>query len=385
MATALYGLAEPSHSSIARLVCCRAADSSVFSLTTISFQEWRAFCFPGKYARGDWPPGDEHIVWDQGLRFMLTMTNLLAKFLSGAIALLLLVGCAGQAVAPQAVVEVQSEVVEPAKPVEVDFCDPEQGAPFSYRKKVAVLATELLQPQDAGDLPGLTARWSELLQQRLNESGRLLVVNASDQHLHSGPLQQEWIVALANRLDVQFVVAVRFHNLHTSRNQFGVGRYTIPSLRMRRQVDAELMIFDGLYGTQIASVFYATQAEGSESEVINLARSPLLRGAFITTPLGEALNSVLNAEVEQGLKKLACLPLMARVTKVVGDSLYISTSGAALIRPGDILQLFRLSGQIESRLGAVEVIKVFPESAVAVYKGEGGAPKYSEGLRVRAW
>lgn len=317
---------------------------------------------------------------------MSTMTTSLSKLLSGgAIALLLLVGCAGQAVAPEAVVEAKSEGVEPIKSAVIDFCNPEQGAPFSYRKKVAVLATEPLQPQDASDLPGLAVGWSELLQQRLSESGRLLMVNASDQHLHTGALQQEWIVALANRLDVQFVMAVRFHNLHTSRNQFGVGSYTIPSLWMRRQIDAELMIFDGLYGTQIASIFYAAQAEGSESEVINSARSPLLRGAFITTPLGEALNSVLNAEVEHGLKKLACLPLMARVIKVSGDNLYISTSGAALIHPGDTLQLFRLSGQVESRLGAVEIIKVFPESAVAVYKGQGGAPKFSEGLRVRAW
>lgn len=316
---------------------------------------------------------------------MSTMTNSISKTLLGAVALLLFVGCSGQTVKPEAAVEVKTEVVESAKPAVVDFCNPEQGAPFSYRKKVAVLAADLRNPQDARDLPGLDVAWSELLQQRLDENGRLLVVDASDQHLYYGERQREWIMSLAKRLDVQFVMAVRFHNLHTIRNQFGAGDYAIPLPWLRRQIDAELMIFDGYYGTQIATIFHSAQAKGREQGVVNMGNHPLLRGEFLDTPLGTALNSVLSAEVEDGVKKLACLPLMARVIKVSGDNFYINSRGATLLRPGDTLQLFRLSGQIESRLGPVEIVRVFPESAVGVYRGSGGAPSFSEGLRVRAW
>jgi hypothetical protein len=146
-----------------------------------------------------------------------------------------------------------------------------------------------------------------------------------------------------------------------------------------------MMIFDGYYGTQMASIFHGARIQGEVQDVTNTANRPLLRGAFLDTSLGQALSSVLNAEAEDGLKKLACLPLMARVIEVSGGNFYISTPGAALIRPGDTLQLFRLSGRIESRLGPLEIVRVFPESAVGVYTGSGAAPGFSEGLRVRAW
>ncbi len=318
---------------------------------------------------------------------MSTMTNQRSKTVLAAIALLLIVGCSVQAVKPATEAAAVEAVPTPAPVVikPIDFCAPEQGAPFSYRKKVAILAADLRNPLDARDLPGLDITWSQLLQQRLNESGRLLAVDASDQHLHIGARQQEWIISLANRLDVQFVIAVRFHSLHTIRKQFGVGELSIPLPWMKRQIEAELIIFDGYYGTQIATVTHSALAEGDEKELVNPVNQPVLRGAFLDTPLGESMNTVLSSEVDDGLKKLACLPLMARVIKVMGDNVYISTRGASLIHPGDTLQLFRASGQIESRLGPIEIIKVYPESAVGVYKGEGSAPSFSERLRVRAW
>ena len=310
---------------------------------------------------------------------MSAMGHLIAKVLSTAIALLLVAGCTGHRIVPDV------QVVESSGALQNNFCTPQQGVPSVYRKKVAVLATELLTPQNANDLPGLSVAWSERLQQRLGESGHLLVTSASGQRLHSGERQQEWIVSLAKRLEVQFIVVVRFQNLHAVRNQFGVGNYAVASRWMKRQIDAELMIFDGVYGHQIASINHGALAEGSESEVFNTARIPLLRGPFLDTPLGSALAAILNAEVESGLKQLACLPMVARVAKIVGDNIYMNTNVTALVRPGDTLQLFRLSGQTERHLGAVEILKVFPESAVGIYKGEGGIPTFSEGLRVREW
>ncbi len=267
----------------------------------------------------------------------------------------------------------------------VDICAPEQGSPFFYRKKVAVLAASLRNPQNAADLPELGVAWSESLQQRLTDSGRLLVVDASDQHLYSGEQQREWVVDLAKRLDVQFIIAVRFHNLHVSQTQFGVGSYSVALPKAQRQIDAELLIFDGYYGSKIASFSYNARATGSESEIVNPAQQPVLKGAFLGSPVGKAMISMLSSQVDDALDSVACLPLMERVLKVNGQHIHISANGASLIRPGEILQLFRRHGNLETQIGPIEIIRVFPASVIGVYTGEGDAPESNLGLNVRAW
>lgn len=305
------------------------------------------------------------------------MTKLMWKTFS-CVAVLLLAGCG--------VVWMEKPAADVAKPTgRVNVCAPELGPPFSYRKKVAVLAADILNAQDASDLPNLDNVWSQLLQQRLRDSGRLLVTDASDQHLYSGERQREWIVSLAKRLDVQFVVVPRFHNLHSSRAQIGSGEYVLSSLRAQRNIDTELLIFDGYHGGQIASISQSAQAEGSAGGVINPAGQPVLRGAFLETPLGQAMDSVLAAQVDGGVTEVACLPLMARVQKVMGGKFYIGTRAGSLLHPGDTLQLFRARGDGEAHLGAIEISEVYPESAVGIYRGEGNVPPFSDGLYVRAW
>ena len=304
------------------------------------------------------------------------MEKLVLKGIFCLAALTLFVACSSQKVQ-----KVESEEVRHGEAA--GFCSPEQGPPFSYRKKVAVLAAEVRDPQR--DLPALDVAWSDVLQKRLADSGRLLVVDASKQHIHSGDMQREWIIDLASRLDVQFVIAVKFHSLHVSQRQIGGGIYTINLPGARRQIDAELVIFDGYSGAKIARTFHSANAKGLAKNIVNQAHQPVLRGAFFDSLLGEAMALVLASQVEEGLGKLACLPLMARVVNVSGHELRISTGGASFIRPGESLQLFRRYGMVESRLGPVDIVRVLPESIIAVYRGEGNAPVFSKGLFVRAW
>jgi len=311
------------------------------------------------------------------MKYMVAMTKLILKAAFCVGALVSFAGCSGQ--------QVKSKVEIKPGANATELCSPEQGAPFSYRKKVAVLAADVRDPLDANDLPGLDVAWSEALQQRLSDSGRLLVVDASDQHLHKGERQRDWIVALAQRLDVQFVIAVQFHNLHVSRTQLGFGNYAIRLPRVRRQIEAELLVFDGYTGTQIARFLHSAHVKGREQGVVNPAHQPVLKGIFLTTPTGGAMASVLSSQVDDGLGQLACLPLMARVIKITGYDIHIATRGASLVRPGDKLQLFRRSGTTETPLGPVEIVRVFPESAVAVYRSEGETPRFSQGLLVRSW
>lgn len=308
---------------------------------------------------------------------MVAMTKLILKTVFCVIALASFAGCSGQKLKSEDGVKPGADVVE--------LCSPEQGAPFSYRKKVAVLAADIRNPNDATDLPALDVAWSETLQQRFSESGRLLVVDASDQHLHSGERQSDWLVALAQRLNVQFVIVAQFHNLHVSRAQLGSGDYAIRLPGAQRQIDAELLVFDGYTGKKIASYSQSAHAEGSERGIVNPRHQPVMKGAFLAAPIGEAMTEVLSSQVEEGLDGLACMPLMERVIKITGPDIHIGTRGASLVRPGEIMQLFRRSGTSEIHIGPIEIVRVFPESAIGVFRGKGDAPRYGQGLFVRAW
>ena len=221
---------------------------------------------------------------------MVVMTKIKLKWLISVVVLVSFAGCSvwGE--------KVETEVK--AASARGELCAAELGAPFSYRKKVAVLAADVRNLQDATDLASLDVAWSEALQQRFSDSGRLLVVNASDQHLYTGERQREWIIALAQRLDVQFVIVTRFNNLHVSRSQIGSGEYAIKWPWAQRQIDAELLIFDGYSGAQMAKFSHSANAKGMEQDVVNLGHQPVLQGGFLTSALGKAMTFVLAAQVE---------------------------------------------------------------------------------------
>ncbi len=264
-----------------------------------------------------------------------------------------------------------------------DMCAPENGAPFSYRKKVAILAADIRDPQQ--DLPALDVAWSEALQRHVGASQRLLVSDASTHHLYEGPQQREWVMTLARQLDVQFIIAVRLRNLHLQRTHLGSGNYSIPLPRATRQLDIELLIFDGYYGNLLTRFAHTAHIAGMRQNIINPPHQPVLRGSFMTTTLGRAMTQILTAQTNDMLAALACLPLMERVFKVSGHRVYLSSHAASLIRPGDSLQLFYQQGPVETHLGPVKISTISPESAIAIYQGESPPPPFAPGLRVRAW
>lgn len=295
--------------------------------------------------------------------------------LMGVLLLAVLAGCSTQ--------PVSDDVAAVDSPGAI--CAPDQGPPFSYRKQLVVLAATLDDPAHAADLARFEQLWSQRLQQRLRDSGRVLVADASDAHLHQGEHQDEWLRQLAQRYSAQFIVVPRFHSLYASRSRFGVGDYAVDSPRVQRQIDAELLIYDGYSGARLDAFSQIGRAEGGQTAVINPAGQPVLSGAFFDTPLGRVMSAVLDAQVADSLEALACLPLMARVTGISAGELHIDAGAASGVRPGHTLRLFRRSGAGETRLGLVEIVRVFPGSVVGVYRGEEGVPRSAEGLVVRAW
>jgi len=322
------------------------------------------------------------------------MQTLIAKMAFCCAVLILVSSCASTESIPEEVLaaEAGAEAVaeieaapEPAPVPMIEMCSPEQNVAFTFRKKVAVLAAGISHPQSAQDLLGLEVAWSESLQKAYSESGRLLAVDASDVHLYIGEGQREWVIELATKLNVQFLVVVNFNNLHVNRKQFGIGEYSVPLPIMRRDIDTEVFVFDGYSGTRMARFTYGAFARGFEYGVVNPKRQPVMMGAFFNTPLGRAMEGLLVSQAQETVDWLACIPLMERVSRVSGNTLYVRATGASMLRPGDSLQLFRRRGELDSHLGPVDIVKVFPDSVVAVYKGTGTMPSSALGLRVRAW
>lgn len=309
----------------------------------------------------------------------MVKTTLISKLSGSVLALLLLNACSGGATKDVEENPALSSIMG------AELCDPALGAPFSYRKKIAVLATDVRDLQEASDLAGLHVAWSQAIQQKLEATGQLLTVDSSDQHLHVGMHQSEWIANLAMRQDAQFVVAVRFENLHVSRSQLGSGNYAITLPGAQRQIDAELSVFDGYSGTRMARFFYTAEVKGFEGDVVNPVGQPVMKGAFLDTELGEAMARIATEQVENVRTHMACLPMVARVAKVVGDEIHVQLPGTVGVRPGEVLQLFRRMGKVDAHLGPVEVLRVFPEAVVAAYRGEGRAPGFNSGMIVRAW
>lgn len=323
---------------------------------------------------------------------MANSTTLFRQFFA-ALLVVVVVGCASKepreearSIIPENVVVeeepmVEEEVVEPISAA--DFCSPDQGAPFSYRKKVAVLAAQVRDPQQ--DLTSLDVEWSKALQRHLKSTSRLIVVDASMEHLHMGSSQAEWIMELAKRLDVQFIISPRLLDLQAKGKSFGSGAYQISLRDAERRVDAELVIYDGYTGLEKANFSHDAKITGTRKTVMNHMHQPVLRSGFRETLLGQAMIWILESQTEESVNEFACMPLMERVAKVSGREIYISAGWKSMIRPGEVLQLFRRRGMLETRLGPVEVVRVLPEAVVAVYRGEGEVPRFSSGLLVRAW
>ncbi len=306
-------------------------------------------------------------------------TTLLLKLSALCSVMVMLYGCSG------GVVKTGSGMGASAELVEAGLCDPELGAPFSYRKKIAILAADISDLQQASDMPGLDVAWSRNMQQQLEATGRFIPVDASNQRLHVGEAQQEWIKSLAEKIDAQFIIAIDFENLHVSRSQMGSGNYAIALPGMRRQLNVAMSIYDGYSGGRMTGFAYGAQVSGFEGDVINPQGQPVLKGQFLESELGTALAEIMSNQVADIEAQMACLPLMARVSKFMSGEIYVDLPGAAGVMPGDTLHLFRQFGKVDTPLGPVEVVRVFPESLVVVAKGGEPSLSYSPGMLVRAW
>jgi hypothetical protein len=268
-------------------------------------------------------------------------------------------------------------------------CSPQQGNPFAMRKKVLVLALPVQKPIEAVDLPGLASAWSNALQQRMQKSDRYLIRNGSNHAINPNDDLRKQITALAQQYDAQIVIAGQITSLGMHHGRIGLG--SLGSLPQpfgdMRVIETELDVYDGHTGTRLKRLQHETDIQG---EVKNTSGSTL-RGDFFRIPLGIAVNSLLERQMEDLQDELACLPLQARIVLTAEKEVHIDAGYTSNMKPGDRLRILQREGfpssegvQSEKTVGHLVIKKVHPETAVGQVEGE-DQPDWKLNGFIRAW
>jgi hypothetical protein len=268
-------------------------------------------------------------------------------------------------------------------------CSPQQGNPFAMRKKVLVLALPVQKPLEAVDLPGLSTAWSIALQQRLQKSDRYLLRNGSHHAINPNDDLRKQITTLAQQYDAQIVIGGQITSLGMHHGRIGLG--SLGSLPQpfgdMRVIETELDVYDGQTGTRLKRLQHETDIQG---EVKNTSGSTL-RGDFFRIPLGIAVNSLLERQMEDLQDELACLPLQARIVLTAEKEVHIDAGFTSNMKPGDRLRILQREGfpsseglQSEKTVGHLVIKQVYPETAVGQVEGE-DQPDWKLNGFVRAW
>jgi hypothetical protein len=265
-------------------------------------------------------------------------------------------------------------------------CSPLQGNPFAMRKKVLVLALPVQKPLEAVDLPGLSTAWSNALQQRMQKSDRYLIRNGSNHAINPNEDLRKQITTLAEKYDAQIVIAGQITSLGMHQGRIGLGSLPQPFGDMR-VIEAELDVYDGQTGTRLKRLQHETDIQG---EVKNTSGSTL-RGDFFRIPLGIAVNTLLERQMEDLQDELACLPLQARIVLTAQKEVHIDAGYTSNMKPGDRLRILQREGfpsseglQSEKTVGHLVIKQVYPETAVGQVEGE-DQPDWKLNGFVRAW
>lgn len=285
--------------------------------------------------------------------------------------------------------ELAEQARQAARPSSI--CSAAPGSPFAFKKKIAVLNMPLTRPTSAADLPGISSQWSNALQQQLNASQRFLVRDGSRYQLDPGSALRQQLATLAQQLDAQFIIAGRIESLHTSRGQLTLGPLKPLPLphQDKRLVVTAIDIFDGGTGSLIKTLSYEDEVQGSIDN-----RGTTLQRDFFTTPFGAAIGKMLERQREDIEDELACLPMQARIVRMLRHEAQIDAGFSSNIVPGDRLKIYRSLGNTnissiqvnrgEEMLGELLIRKVFPESSSGHIDGPVSAELESGGY-VRAW
>lgn len=238
-----------------------------------------------------------------------------------------------------------------------------QGGGYAngYRRSLAVTNFYLQTPEEAkmGDLFDISEKLPQELLRRLQGQRHLRMLDASQYQMYNsldtiptsisdrGTLTNA--VEASNRLGAQYVLSGVIREMGMEHPELAgerpffdglVERVRYQDERFARRFAVDLYIHDGFSGTLVATHHFET---GGNWNINRLQKVGFASPAFWNTDYGQHIDALIEQMVSGLEDEIGCQPFMARITRTDGKKLYIDTGADAGLKPGDTLNVYRLS------------------------------------------
>ena len=248
------------------------------------------------------------------------------------------------------------------------------GCGADYRYRALVASFPVLSPVQLSDVPRFPQMLQSEIARRMEQAGHFLSQisgNEAAYPIQPGQFQSqwnpEWIRDLARRYGAQFVVggALLDAGVEGERYALTYGSDVRPGERKQefnfplldffkpgikatpsaRRFEMDVLIFDGISGTQIGQHRVAGNATGSVLSGAEVVLDPTV-GAdtqrFFASDFGRLVNSKLDEVVQALGRDVQCAPFSARVIRLAPGRVYLDAGSSSKLVVGDRLQVLHL-------------------------------------------
>lgn len=257
--------------------------------------------------------------------------------------------------------------------------------PTKLRKRIAATWFPVVDSLQAQDLDNPSKGLPEAILKRMEASGGYIV--PMDIRIPALPevVTHESIKGVASLMRSQFVLSGKIVNTSVTTGSWFLGKD-------ERQLELELILYDGFTGARIARHVLTEAAKG---KVLIGREIPFGSQSFLTTDTGRAFDRLIERAALIIDRELSCIPFSATVMKVEGDRVYIDAGNLARLSPGDSLVIYasvgptinapdgQILGVTEEAINSVSVIQTQPNFSIAVIDNRTNKQTVRSGDRAR--
>lgn len=283
----------------------------------------------------------------------------------------------------------------------------------NYKKKVAVTTFPVIHSEHILDIPRANYEFAEILAKNLYENQNFIVRDVEEVNIFENypnapypmaprvdELQDNLgVVYLAEKIDAQFIISgvIQDFNFHESNDTARINPFNfLSTFPHERSFWVEMFIYDGLTGEVIYRHEYKNKARG---KVYFPYITHMNSDEFLSSDIGEVVNEMIMTQVHDIDTKLSCLPLVEKILRVDGETVYFNAGALQNIHVGDTLLVYnaadkytrsvyyqntRLRGYIEKPKSILTVQKVQPLFSTGVLDIKNNGEIYPLDI-VRSW
>lgn len=231
----------------------------------------------------------------------------------------------------------------------------------NYQRSAALTSFYLEDPQSAsfGGFYNISQALPADLSRRLSSYQQVKALDASGFQIYTSPKTiptsvttegtLTTAISASGQLGVQYVVSGVIRDISMARpdllrtkSYFGQVKDKMEhgDNRFERRFQMDIYVHDGFSGSLVYSQRYETLGNWN----VPLTEKPGFGSvSFWKSDYGEKVNDVLSTVVKDLNSNLSCQPFMAKITRTEGKKIYIDAGAGEGLRPGDTLNLYRLS------------------------------------------